>query len=88
MAEQAGATGSDGGVGLIGIQLRPSPDLQIDISNQYGVDTFNTVYAKANYRYPLNDDWAIRLGAEFTDQILGLAVRLEIVGGLTYTPVP
>jgi hypothetical protein len=68
MAEQAGAIGSDGGVGLIGIQLRPSPDLQIDISNQYGVDTFNTVYAKANYRYPLNDDWAIRLGAEFTDQ--------------------
>jgi hypothetical protein len=53
---------------LIGIRLRPSPDLQIDISNQYGVDTFNTVYAKANYRYPLNDDWAIRLGAEFTDQ--------------------
>ncbi len=68
MAEKAGAIGSDGGVGLIGIQLRPSPDLQIDISNQYGVDTFNTVYAKANYRYPLNDDWAIRLGAEFTDQ--------------------
>ena len=68
MAEKAGAIESDGGVGLIGIQLRPSPDLQIDISNQYGVDTFNTVYAKANYRYPLNDDWAIRLGAEFTDQ--------------------
>jgi hypothetical protein len=68
MAEQAGAIGSDGGVGLIGVQLRPWPDLQIDISNQYGVDTFNTAYAKANYRYPLNDDWAIRLGAEFTDQ--------------------
>ena len=28
----------------------------------------NTVYARAHYRYPLNDDWAIRLGAEFTDQ--------------------
>jgi outer membrane porin, OprD family len=68
MAEQADAIGSDGGVGLIGVQLRPSPDLQIDISNQYGVDTFNTLYAKANYRYPLKDDWAIRLGAEFTDQ--------------------
>jgi outer membrane OprD family porin len=68
MAEQAGAIGSSGGVGLIGVQLRPSPDLQIDISNQYGVDTFNTVYARANYRYPLNDEWAIRLGAEFTDQ--------------------
>ena len=68
MAEQAGATGSSGGVGLFGVQLRSSPDLHIDVSNQYGIDTFNTVYARAHYRYPLNDDWAIRLGAEFTDQ--------------------
>jgi len=68
MAEQAGATGSNGGVGLIGAQMRPWPDLHIDVSNQYGIDTFNTVYAKADYRYPLSDDWAIRLGAEFTDQ--------------------
>jgi hypothetical protein len=68
MAEQAGATGSHGGVGLIGVRLGPSPDLQIDVSNQYGVDTFNTVYAKASYRHRVTDDWAIRLGAEFTDQ--------------------
>ena len=68
MAEQAGAKGSNGGVGLIGVQLTPSPGLQIDVSNQYGVDTFNTLYAKADYRTPLNDDWAIRLGTEFTDQ--------------------
>ncbi len=77
MAEQAGATGSSGGVGLIGVQLRSSPDLHIDVSNQYGIDTFNTVYAKAHYRYPLSDDWAIRLGAEFTDQ---RAVGAALVG--------
>ena len=68
MAEQAGATGSNGGVGLLGVQWRPWAGLHIDVSNQYGVDTFNTVYAKADYRYPLTNDWAIGLGAEFTDQ--------------------
>ena len=68
MAEQAGANGSSGGVGFIGAQLRPSPDLEVEISNQYGVDTFNTLYARANYRYAFSQDWAIRLGAEFTDQ--------------------
>jgi hypothetical protein len=68
MAEQAGAAGNNGGVGLIGAQMRPWSDLNISISEQYGVDTFNTVYAKAEYRYPLSDDWAIGLGAEFTDQ--------------------
>ena len=68
MAEQAGATGSKGGVGILGVHLKSWPGLLIDVSNQYGVDTFNTVYAKADYRYPLTDRWAIGLGAEFTDQ--------------------
>jgi len=68
MAEQAGAARSNGGVGLIGVQVRPWADLRIDVSNQYGIDTFNTLYAKADYRYPVNDAWAIRLGVEFTDQ--------------------
>jgi outer membrane porin, OprD family len=74
MAEQAGATGSNGGVGLIGVQWRPWSGLRLDVSEQYGVDTFNTVYAKADYRYPVTDDWAIGLGAEFTDQrVVGAA---------------
>ena len=68
MAAQAGAKGSDGGVGLVGARLTPWSGLRIDISNQYGVDTFNTVYAKTEYRLPLNDDWALGLGAEVTDQ--------------------
>jgi hypothetical protein len=68
MAAQAGARGSDGGVGLLGARLTPWSGFRIDISNQYGVDTFNTMYAKTEYRLPLNDDWALGLGAEFTDQ--------------------
>src|SRR5262249_25414865 len=78
MAEQAGAKGSNGGVGLLGVQLRPWSGLVIDVSNQYGIDTFNTVYAKANYRYPLTDAWALGLGAEFTDQrAVGAALAAE-----------
>ena len=38
------------------------------MSNQYGVNMFNTVYAEADYLLPLNQDWKLRLGAQFTDQ--------------------
>jgi hypothetical protein len=68
MAAQAGARGSEAGVGLLGARLTPLSGLRLDISNQYGVDTFNTMYAKAEYRLPFSDDWALGLGAEFTDQ--------------------
>lgn len=68
MAEKAGAAGSNGGVGLIGVQLTPLRGLRVDISNQYGFDTFNTLYAKADYRYALNIDWEAGVGAEFTEQ--------------------
>ena len=43
-------------------------DLRIDLSNQYGVNTFNTLYARAEYLHPLNPDWTLRLGAEITDE--------------------
>jgi outer membrane porin, OprD family len=68
MSEQAGAKGTDRGVGLAGVRLTPLPGLRLDLSNQYGVDTFNTLYAEADYLYPLNADWKLRLGAQFTDQ--------------------
>jgi hypothetical protein len=68
MAEKAGAEGSDAGVALLGIQVSPLPRFRIDISNQYGFDTFNTMYAKADYRYPLSASWEAGIGAEFTDQ--------------------
>ena len=68
MAEKAGAEGSNGGVGLLGIQLTPLRGLRVEVSNQYGFDTFNTLYAKTDYRYALNVDWEVGVGAEFTDQ--------------------
>ena len=68
MSSAAGAKGHHDGVALAGVQLTPVKDLRIDFSNQYGVNTFNTLYAKAEYLYSLNEDWKLRFGAEITDQ--------------------
>ena len=68
MSEQAGAPGSNDGVGLIGVRLTPIEGLRIDLSNQYGVNTFNTFYAEGAYLFPVTDTWKFRVGAQFTDQ--------------------
>jgi hypothetical protein len=68
MASAAGVRGHHDGVGLAGARLTPVPGLQIDVSNQYGVNTFNTLYAAIDYRRPLSEDWTLRLGAQITDQ--------------------
>ncbi len=69
MSQQAGAPeDSNNGVGLFGVRLTPLPGLRIDVSNQYGVNTFNTFYTEAEYVQPLTEDWKLRLGAQFTDQ--------------------
>lgn len=68
MSSAAGVKGHHDGVGLAGVRLTPVKDLRIDLSNQYGVNTFNTFYARTDYLHPLNPDWKLRLGAEITDQ--------------------
>jgi hypothetical protein len=68
MSEQAGAPNSDEGVGLAGVRLTPLKGLKIDVSEQYGVDTFNTVYAEGDYLHQVNEAWKLRFGAQFTDQ--------------------
>src|SRR5215472_5103259 len=68
MSEQAGATGSDDGVILGGVRLTPLAGLRLDLTEQYGVNTFNTVYVEGEYLLPLDQDWKLRFGAQFTDQ--------------------
>ena len=68
MSSAAGVTGAHDGVGLAGVRLTPVKGLRIDVSNQYGVNMFNTIYADADYLYPLSEDWKLHLGAQFTDQ--------------------
>ena len=55
-------------MGLAGVRLTPVKNLRLDVSNQYGVNTFNTIYAEADYLHALAEDWKLRLGAQFTDQ--------------------
>jgi hypothetical protein len=68
MSSAAGVKGEHDGVGLGGVRLTPMKDLRIDVSNQYGIDMFNTVYAEVDYLYPLSEEWKLRLGAQITDQ--------------------
>jgi|SoiMethySBSTD1v2_1073268.scaffolds.fasta_scaffold03328_17 hypothetical protein len=67
MSEQAGARDSDDGVAFGGVRLTPLPGFRFDLHNDYGINTFNTIYTEAVYEIPL-DALKIRLGAQFTDQ--------------------
>jgi hypothetical protein len=68
LSEQAGAANSNDGAGLAGVTLTPLKGLKFNLANQYGVNTFNTIYADADYLYPLSDAWKLRFGAQLTDQ--------------------
>jgi hypothetical protein len=68
MSKQAGAAGSDDGVILGRLQVTPLAGLRIDAAEQYGINTFNTVYLEGEYLLPVDENWKMRLGAQFTDQ--------------------
>jgi outer membrane porin, OprD family len=85
MSQQAGAPeDSDNGVGLLGVRLTPLEGLRIDVSNQYGVNTFNTFYAEGDYLWPLTENWKVRMGAQFTDQRAVGDALLSAAGGKVY----
>lgn len=68
MSREAGVSGGDDGVLLFGVKLAPLPGLKLDVSEQYGFNTFNTVFAQAEYTYPLAEDLKLLFGGQFTDQ--------------------
>ena len=85
MAQQAGAREeTNDGVGLFGVRLTLLEGLRIDVSNQYGVNTFNTFYAEGDYLRPLGQNWKLRLGAQFTDQRAVGDALLPAAGGQFY----
>jgi len=81
MSQQAGAANTNDGVGLVGVRLTPIEGLRLDLSEQYGVNTFNTVYGEAEYVLPLSEDWKLKLGAQFTDQRAVGSALLAPAGG-------
>ena len=69
MAEQAGApAGNDDGVAMFGVRIKPIPALQLEVNEQYGINTFNTVWVLAEYTQALADDLKLFVGGQFTDQ--------------------
>ena len=68
MSKQAGAAGSDDGVVLGRVQATPLAGLRFDAAEQYGINTFNTLYLEGEYLRPLDQNWKLRLGVQFTDQ--------------------
>jgi hypothetical protein len=68
MSEEAGAEGSDDGVAMFGVKLAPVKGLLLELNEQYGFNTFNTIWAKAEYTHPLGDDLKLIFGGQFTDQ--------------------
>jgi hypothetical protein len=68
MSEAAGAPGSDGGVALLGVKVGPLRRVEVTLSEQYGIDTFNTAFAQVEHVWPLGQDLRLETGAQFTDQ--------------------
>ncbi|HET9481011.1 MAG TPA: OprD family outer membrane porin [Candidatus Polarisedimenticolia bacterium] len=68
MSSAAGVRGEHDGVALAGIRLTPAPGLRIDLNDAWGDNMFNTLYGEVEYLHSLNEDWKVRIGAQFTDQ--------------------
>jgi outer membrane porin, OprD family len=77
MSAAAGVKRQHDGVGIGGVRLTPVPGLRIDVNDAWGDNMFNTVYGEVDYLLPLNEDWKLRLGAQFTDQRAVGAARVE-----------
>jgi hypothetical protein len=77
MSVAAGVKGQHDGVAIAGVRLTPLTGLRIDVSDAWGDNMFNTLYGEVEYLHPLNDDWKIRIGAQFTDQRAVGAARLQ-----------
>ena len=68
MSAQAGVRREHDGVALAGVRLIPREGLRIDLNDAWGIDMFNTLYGEVDYLHPIDKDWKLRFGAQFTDQ--------------------
>ena len=68
MSQQAGGKGPDEGLLLTSVTLTPWKPLKVYLGNDYVPDVFNTVFGKAEYSQPLNQEWKLDVGVQYTDQ--------------------
>jgi hypothetical protein len=53
---------------MFGVRYSPFKGLLFELDEQYGVNTFNTVWALAEYTHPLAEGLSLIFGGQFTDQ--------------------
>lgn len=68
MSEEAGAPGTSEGVAAAVGKLRLGDDTTVGVFNYYGFDTYNTLYAEADWSSVLLGDYGIKVGAQYTNQ--------------------
>ncbi len=68
MSEAAGALDTDKGVSVAGGKLEILDDANVGLFNYYGWDTFNTLYAEANWSSYFLRSTGAKVGLQYTDQ--------------------
>jgi hypothetical protein len=80
MSAVAGATGTTQGLAMGGARYNFTEDFTLAGITEWGLDTFNTVYAEANYKRQLTDQVAMKLSGQYTYQG---SVGEQLVGDFT-----
>ena len=68
MTEAAGFGERDKPLTVGAVRYDFTDEINIGATSQYVWDFMNTLYAEANGAWSISDDWAIRLGGQYTDQ--------------------
>ncbi|HKL54268.1 MAG TPA: OprD family outer membrane porin [Wenzhouxiangellaceae bacterium] len=68
MSEAAGAEGSDQGLAYAGARYKTAGGANIGVLYQHSFETFNTLYATAEYPIVLNDRATLKTFVQYTDQ--------------------
>jgi hypothetical protein len=68
MSEAAGFTGTDEPLSVAAIRYDFTDDINIGATSQYAWEFMNTFYTEFNGLWRFEDDWAVRVGGQYTDQ--------------------
>ncbi len=68
MSEAAGFEDRDEPLTMAGVRYDFAEKINVGAISQYAWEFMNTFYTEANAAWSFADDWAVRLGGQFTDQ--------------------
>ncbi len=68
MSESAGFKGTDEPLTVVAARYDFTDDINLGATSQYSWEFMNTFYAEFNGLWRFPDDWALRLGGQYTDQ--------------------